>query len=383
MHMQKKSAIIAKETLTGILEEREMIVGMLELSYLYYFKTIAEVENMSRAAEILHISQPALSKSISRLEATLGVSLFERKKGRISLSPIGAAYYQPIARAFGCIEEGERILEEFKKTANDSVSIASPVGEVLNDLVIELLEHTDLEINQYLYQPEVLKEQLLAGQLDFALTPIPLNSREIEHRKLMEEEIFILVNRNHPLAREKFVRLSELQTERFLVNDANFDRKIVVEHCRLAGFEPNIALCSNEPRLINEVLEANRGISMVPADVVYRNMRRSGAGLQVVPLRIVDVEVVRFLAIARRKDRILTDSARKLYHFAVGHYEALGMRLQNFFDAYFPRRDLGDRKCLYIKDFEKLTALPERINTGKFVWPPMAEHAEEAVQESV
>lgn len=341
----------------------------MELPYLYYFKIVAEVENMSRAAELLHISQPALSKSISKLEASLGVSLFERKKGRISLSPIGAAYYQPIAKAFACIEEGERILEDFKNTGNDSVSIASPVGEVLSDLIMELLEQTDLEINQYLCTPEILKEQLLSGQLDFALTPIPINSREIEQRKLMEEEIFVLMHRSHPLAREKFVRLADLSNERFLVNDANFDRKIVVDHCKLAGFEPNIALCSNEPRLINEALEANRGISLVPAGVVYRNMRRPQTDMTVMPLRITDVEVVRFISIARRKDRILTDSARKLYHFAVGHYEALGVRLHNFFNDYFPPMELGQRQCLYIKDMDKLTALPER--TSKEQWPPV------------
>ena len=59
----------------------------MELTYLYYFKVIAEKENMSRAAETLHVSQPALSKTISKLETSLGVTLFERKKGRISLSP--------------------------------------------------------------------------------------------------------------------------------------------------------------------------------------------------------------------------------------------------------------------------------------------------------
>ena len=55
----------------------------MELTYLYYFKVIAEKENMSRAAEQLHVSQPALSKTISKLEKSLGVTLFERKKGRI------------------------------------------------------------------------------------------------------------------------------------------------------------------------------------------------------------------------------------------------------------------------------------------------------------
>jgi DNA-binding transcriptional LysR family regulator len=344
----------------------------MELSYLYYFKTIAEVENMSRAAELLHISQPALSKSISKLEASLGVSLFERKKGRISLSPIGAAYYQPIARAFACIEEGRRLLEDYKNNGNDSVSIASPVGEVLNDLIMEVLAHTDLEINQALCAPEVLKEQLLSGQLDFALTPIPINSREIEQRKLMEEEIFVLVHRDHPLADQQFVQLADLSRERFLVNDANFDRKIVIDHCKLAGFEPNIALCSNEPRVISEALEANRGVSLVPAGAVYRNLRHHPDRMPVVPLRITDVEVVRFISIARRKDRIQSDSARKLYHFAVGHYEALGVELKTYFDQYFPPRDLSGRKCLYIKDIDKLTATPEQADGTKAAWKPEA-----------
>jgi DNA-binding transcriptional LysR family regulator len=78
----------------------------LELTYLYYFKVIAEKENMSRAAETLHVSQPALSKTISKLESSLGVTLFERKKGRISLSPIGTDFYRQIAKAFDCIDGG-------------------------------------------------------------------------------------------------------------------------------------------------------------------------------------------------------------------------------------------------------------------------------------
>jgi len=85
----------------------------MELTYLYYFKVIAEKENMSRAAEQLHVSQPALSKTISKLEKSLGVTLFERKKGRISLSPIGAEFYRQVVKAFDCLDEGQRIIDEY------------------------------------------------------------------------------------------------------------------------------------------------------------------------------------------------------------------------------------------------------------------------------
>jgi hypothetical protein len=94
--------------------------------------------------------------------------------------------------------------------------------------------------------------------------------------------------------------------------------------------------------------------------------------MPVVPLRITDVEVVRFISIARRKDRIQSDSARKLYHFAVGHYEALGVELKTYFDQYFPPRDLSGRKCLYIKDIDKLTATPEQADGTKAAWKPEA-----------
>ena len=68
---------------------------------------------MSRAAETLHVSQPALSKTISKLEKSLGVTLFERKKGRISLSPIGQDFYRQVARDIDCIVEGQRLFSAY------------------------------------------------------------------------------------------------------------------------------------------------------------------------------------------------------------------------------------------------------------------------------
>ena len=98
----------------------------MELTYLYYFKVIAEKENMSRAAETLHVSQPALSKTISKLENSLGVTLFERKKGRISLSPIGQEFYRQVARAFDCLDEGQRIIDAYKTSSSSTVTWSVP-----------------------------------------------------------------------------------------------------------------------------------------------------------------------------------------------------------------------------------------------------------------
>ncbi len=333
----------------------------MELTYLYYFKIIAEKENMSRAAETLHVSQPALSKTIAKLERSLGVTLFERKKGRISLSPIGADFYKQVAKAFDCIAEGQRLINDYKKATSTSVTIGCPVAELLNSLLLNYLSansQESLQISQYLYTPEVLQEQLLSGKLDFALTPIPFHNPEITQIKLMDEEILLAVGRSHPLAKEHFVRLEDCKDEKFLVNDASFDRRAVIDNCKIVGFTPNITLCSNEPRIIDEALESGQGVSFVPANVFYEKYVDNNP---VVALRFSDIEVFRFISIVCRKDRTLMEMPKRLYNFAITYFQEYGKKLQAFMDEYFPATDFGPRKSIGLNREENIGAADPAI----------------------
>lgn len=332
----------------------------MELTYLYYFKVIAEKENMSRAAESLHVSQPALSKTISKLERSLGVTLFERKKGRISLSEIGTEFYRQVAKAFDCIDEGQRLIDAYKKSTSNTVTIGSPVSELLNSLILSYIKEQQdtLQISQFLYSPEALQEQLLSGKLDFALTPIPFHDPEITQIKLMDEEIILAVGRSHPLAQQSFVRLADCKNERFFVNESSFDRRAVIDNCKMVGFTPNISLCSNEPRIIDEALESGRGVSMVPANVFYEKYRDDNP---VVGLRFTDIEVFRFISIVSRKDRTLMEQSKKLYNYAVNYFEEYGQRLQAFLDSCFPTVEFGDRKSIGLNREENI-GVPDPSN---------------------
>ena len=76
------------------------------LPYLDYFRSVAKYESMTQAASHLHISQPALSQTIMKLEDELGVQLFHRKKGKLSLTSAGKLYYDCVERAFAELERG-------------------------------------------------------------------------------------------------------------------------------------------------------------------------------------------------------------------------------------------------------------------------------------
>lgn len=320
----------------------------MELSLLYYFKTVAEQENITKAAELLYISQPALSKAIAKLEKSLDVTLFERRKGRISLSAMGRVYYEYVSSAFEVLESGEKKLEEMKQTSGGTVSIASPVAGVLQELIYNFLISGDLiQINQYFYEEHILESELLSGKLDFAVTPITIENSEIEQIKLMEEDVFIVVSESHPLANQKYVRLIDLKDDYFLVDEASFDQKIVRVLCGIAGFEPKILLHSNEGDLIDDALRSNLGVALVPANLIYRkNMKRLSL------LRSTDVELVRMLSIAKRRDRIFQSNAARLYHYTIHYFENLGQELREYFNQLIPQKPSSARKRLGINNLK-------------------------------
>jgi DNA-binding transcriptional LysR family regulator len=85
----------------------------LELLQFNYFQTVARLEHMTKAAEELHIAQPALSKTISRLESDLGVPLFDRHKRNIMLNAFGRIFLEQVEIALNALEEGKRrVVEE-------------------------------------------------------------------------------------------------------------------------------------------------------------------------------------------------------------------------------------------------------------------------------
>lgn len=152
-----------------------------------------------------------------------------------------------------------------------------------------------------------------------------------------------MVSQDHPLAKEKYIRLYDLKDDYFLVDEASFDQKIVRVLCGIAGFEPKILLHSNEGDLIDDALRSNLGVALVPANLIYRkNMSRLAV------LRATDVELVRLLSIAKRRDRIFQANTARLYHYTIHYFENLGQELHEYFGQLLPEQPDVAKKRLGI-----------------------------------
>lgn len=242
----------------------------MELEQLIYFAKVAELEHMSKAAEELNLSQPALSVSIRRLEEELGVRLFERKGRNIVLNDYGKVFLE---FALPAIKESQRVkaqLDEMKRKENSWVRISMPpvysfpnlqkhLYAAFPDTMIELKSGRVSEMFSLLRDKEI----------DFCIIGAMLCEDARIHMQTITDDVMVMITRqDHPLAEKGCAALSQFSRDNFV----NFSRPggsdatttDLEYYCRKAGFQPKIVF---QAPIMYEIINAVRngmGVSLVP-----------------------------------------------------------------------------------------------------------------------
>ena len=189
---------------------------MVELEQLQQLSAVAEHRTFSAAAETLHMSQPALTRSLQRLEAELGVTLFDRKKNRAVLNAAGEL---AVSKARLLLSEAEDMALELRLFAARmaTVAIGSCGPAPMWDLAAELSERfPGKTISSELGETEALIEGLLRGKYHLILTDRFLDQDGVLCRKYSEEHLRIDLPPSHPFSGRKSISLSELEGQSVL-----------------------------------------------------------------------------------------------------------------------------------------------------------------------
>ena len=171
----------------------------MELSQLRYFIAVAELGNMSKAAETLFVSQPNLSTSISRLEEEVGAPLFERRRGKISLNQNGALLLKNVKKAVAILDAGVQAVREQSAGQEDALSLACMIDdtELLERFV---LENPDISLRQLRADLPAITTMLEHGDVDLALTVLPPPSEEVAYERVYHCPFVLVMSEDHPLA---------------------------------------------------------------------------------------------------------------------------------------------------------------------------------------
>jgi DNA-binding transcriptional LysR family regulator len=111
------------------------VASSIDLLQLRYFQIVAKHQHLTKAAEALNITQPALSKMIAKLENNLGYELFDRKGRQIQLNKLGESYLRTVEHVFLYLKEGEKELAYLAEKQNNLISISVTIPSILPELL--------------------------------------------------------------------------------------------------------------------------------------------------------------------------------------------------------------------------------------------------------
>jgi len=248
---------------------------MLDLRRMRVLREVAARGSFSAAAEELYLSQSAVSQQVAALEREVGLPLLVRTPQGPRLTDAGRALVRHAEAAIARLEQAEHELAAITGLAGGELRIASFPSASVTLLTAAVSRfraaHPEVEISVTEAEPEDSVPQLRAADIDLAITfdyPVlapASHDRDLERVLLLTESMYVALPRDHPLATRRTVRLRDLAGEPWLCGvRPSSCGEVVVKACVGAGFEPRIAVESDEYQVLEGYIAAGLGVTLLP-----------------------------------------------------------------------------------------------------------------------
>ncbi len=234
----------------------------MDIQKLKYFYTTAQLEHITRASEVLHISQPSLTQAIHTLEFELGVDLFIRQGRRIILTKFGKYLKERLETLLPQFDNLPNEIEQLKSSVNRTIklNILAASSFVINTIMAYKKKNPDVifdfEQNEQKYD------------CDIVITTNGLNnvsSKNYLKRCVKEEKIYLAVPKNSKYANYKEIDLSAVKDESFIMlSNTRLFGVICNKFCSIAGFYPKILFESDSPIAVQNIISMGVGIAFWP-----------------------------------------------------------------------------------------------------------------------
>lgn len=275
---------------------------------------VAEKKNFTKAAKKQAVSQPALSRSILKLEEELGVNLFIRGKRDISLTPYGVIFVEKAEKARRLMQEAAEEINHLASPGKGRISIAflPTFGpHVLPRLIADykkLYPGVSFQLSQGAGETNVQKVQ--GEEADLCITAPPYERPDIEWTVVREEQLYVTVPIGHRFADYKSISFIEASKEEFVSFKKGFGlRRMFDVMCDEMNVHPEITFEGEEATTIAGFVSAGLGLSVLPKNPEI-------AHEPLCFLEISDYRLTRKIAIGTKKNRTLSPAVRQFKQFA-------------------------------------------------------------------
>ncbi|TDY88061.1 UNVERIFIED_ORG: DNA-binding transcriptional LysR family regulator [Herbaspirillum seropedicae] len=247
---------------------------MIELRHLTYFRTVAETLHFGRAAELLHISQPPLTRQIAALERELGAQLFDRSKRAIQLTSAGKYFYRDTTEIFKALERAKRNAASSSTGQSGALKVGFMMSSAYNILPAVTRHYSaaypevDMRLSEYV--PNLLATDIEDEKIDVGIMYRPEDCRRLDSYTIYAEPLLAVLPRRHRLAHKPDISAAELAEDAFIsiprpIAPVVYD--LIQQHCQLHGFRPRIVLETNLQQTIVNLVGEGLGVALVPTSM--------------------------------------------------------------------------------------------------------------------
>lgn len=248
----------------------------LNFHQLHIFHTVAERGSFSAAAQSLHMTQPAVTMQVQSLEEYFGTKLLLRSTKRIELTEAGKALMPYARQSIDLIRDTDQAMSAFTKQLKGKLLLGSSltIGEYILPRLLGPFgqEYPHISISMKVMNTAQIMEDILNHQLNFGLIEAPVNHPDMHMEAVMNDELVLVVHKDHPLAAIEETTLTEALKHTFVLREQGSGTRLVMEdEMRSLGIDPasmKIVMELGSTGAVKSAVEAGLGISILSASSV-------------------------------------------------------------------------------------------------------------------
>lgn len=292
----------------------------MELLQLRYFQTVATTGNMSKAADILYVSQPNLSISITHLEEDLGVPLFDRRRGKIVLNENGKRFLKSVNQILSILDSA---VHSFARTESEKMTLSLALMSDEHELLKEFIKaYPDINISSQNLNQAACVHALHNHEIDLALMTIDPFDTQIGFEKIYEGEFALLLSDTHPLAGKEHVSYRDLTNEELVMDSTFTDIDLFRNSTLKRGLMPHIRHEMHQLSLVIALVQSGRFLSSLPS-IKYKELSLRSEADRVVCKQFAEKSPTAYMGVAWEQSRPLTKATLLFIEFARNYFRQI------------------------------------------------------------
>ena len=289
----------------------------ITLRQIEVFNAVVRHLNYTRAAEELHLSQPAVSMQIRQLEDSVGLPLFEQLGKQMFMTDAGNEMYIYSRNIEDLLSEADKVFADIKGLGQGelSISVATTASHFATRLLAAFSKsHEGITISLDVTNRETLQRQLDNNERDLVIMGQPPEGLEVEADAFMENPLVMIAPSDHPLVGQKNIPLSHFSKESFVVRETGSGTRDAIKRFfdqHGVAFNMGIEMTSNEA--IKQAVEAGLGLGIVSIHTLELELETKRLAL----LDAEDFPIQRYWYILQRKGKRLSPVAKAFKDFVL------------------------------------------------------------------